>query len=101
MQIENGKIESDITVTGEFKLNGMVTGSIVISSGGRLRLNGMCCKDLIVEEGGEALVFGTVSGSAVNKGGLLVVYGVIIGPLSTLSGESQVSDGAVINGVKA
>ena len=101
MQTENGKIESDIEVAGEFQLNGMVTGSIVVSSGGSLRLNGMCCKDLIVEEGGEALVFGTVSGNAVNKGGSITVHGVIVGSLTTLSGQSQIVAGALINGVKA
>ena len=77
MRIEEGKIEGDITVDGDFVLNGMVTGNITVVSGGKLELNGTCGGDLTLEEGTTVYLRGKVAGDIHNNGGNLEIDGVI------------------------
>jgi hypothetical protein len=71
----DGHIEGPITATRDTALWGSVSGDVVIRSGVRLELYGKVRGDLIVEQGGVALVRGSVSGTVVNRGAHVVVFG--------------------------
>jgi hypothetical protein len=39
---QNEKIDGNLEVTGDYNLNGLVTGNVVVRRGGSLQLNGTC-----------------------------------------------------------
>lgn len=96
MRAESGKIEGDFEVKDDFALHGMVTGSIVVISGGILSLHGMCVKNVIVRSGGTAKLYGMVNGDAINEGGSLEVHGTVSGAVRTINGTTVVSPSAVV-----
>jgi cytoskeletal protein CcmA (bactofilin family) len=96
VQIENGKIEGDVAVKGDFQLNGMITGGVSVKRGGRFYLNGMVVGGLTVEEGGHAEVRGMVNGDATNVGGTLEVYGMVRGAVRGPSASTFVDSNAVV-----
>ena len=97
MQNESGKIEGDLRVTGPFTLNGMVTGSITVATGGTLHLHGMCCGTLFVESGGIAFVHGTVVQDIRNQG-TVEVRGMVNGSVFSKGAHFQQVPSAVIHG---
>jgi cytoskeletal protein CcmA (bactofilin family) len=96
MRAESGKIEGDLEVKDAFVITGMVTGNIVVISGGILDLHGMCVKNVIVRSGGTARLHGMVSGDAINEGGSLEVHGTVNGAVRTVNGTTVVSPSAVV-----
>ena len=99
MSIECGKIEGPLEVRDDFQLDGMVTGDVVVADGGHFILRGMCCQNLIVLQGGTVELFGTVSGSVINRGGFLEVHGTIGGRLETVEGgDTYVDENAQVGG---
>ncbi|EIZ0312397.1 hypothetical protein MNO15_004664 [Vibrio parahaemolyticus] len=79
MQVEHGKIEGDVEITGEFQMHGMFTGNVVVKAGGSLMLHGMATKSVTLESGSFVNVFGIVSGDVTNNGGRLQVSGIVTG----------------------
>lgn len=97
LKVENGRIEGDFVVSGQFTLNGMVTGTTTVAPGASLQLHGMCCGDLVVSSGATAVLHGTVIGNLVNKG-VTELRGVIQGNVLSKGAHFQRSLSSVING---
>ena len=81
MQVEHGKVEGDVEITGEFQMHGMFTGNVVVKAGGSLILHGMATKSVTLESGSFVNIFGTVSGDVINNGGQLQVSGIVAGKI--------------------
>lgn len=98
MKTEHGKIEGDLRVGEEFSLFGMVRGSVFVAPQATLHLYGMMCSNLYLEPGSRVEISGMVSGTVVNQGGSLRVFGMVKGGLRHESGETVVHPKAVIKG---
>ena len=98
MRTEQGKIEGDLVLEDGLQLQGMVTGNTNVKNGGTLELRGTCLRNLFLEEGAEVQLYGTVVGSVTNRGGRLLIYGVVKGDVRTLAGETWIDPKAVIEG---
>jgi len=96
MDVEHGKIEGNLQVQKEFNLHGLVTGNIIVLSGGILHLHGLCGGNVYVEKDGVAYIHGTISKHLENRGGYVEVWGSIAGNVFTLDGETKIDDDAVI-----
>ena len=62
-----------------------------------LYLQGVCGKNLIAEDDATVYVHGTVGGNLENHGGLVKVFGTIIGHIIDFSGLTIIDKNAVIN----
>jgi len=49
MEIIRDKIEGNKTVQSDLRLNGMITGSVTVTSGAVFELGGMVVGDLVIE----------------------------------------------------
>ncbi|MEN3034840.1 MAG: polymer-forming cytoskeletal protein [Candidatus Methanosuratincola sp.] len=98
MRIENKKIEGDIKIAEELTVNGTITGSAVVSNGGKLILNGIVNQDVILERGSYVEIYGEVEGNIHNHGGELKLYGKLNGSLYKDSGVIVIYHNAVIKG---
>ncbi len=97
MRSERGKIDGDWSVNDDVELHGMVTGAITVDDGGFIRLYGMCCGDFIVHAGGRAAVHGMVKGDVINRGGDVVIYGMVDGVVHEDSGKTTIDATAIIH----
>ena len=98
METINTKIPSQ-RLSGDLQLNGAAEGTIVVPDGVFFRLNGAIAGDLVVEEGGTAEVNGAVTGSVWNKGGAVVIRGMVMGAAhGHTSGQTTIEAGAMVNG---
>lgn len=98
MRTESKPVSGDLTVDDEFALTGVASGSVTVKDGGRFELKGVVSRGLVVEPGGAATVWGVVSGDAENRGGDLIVFGVIAGRLRAESGRTRVHKDAKVAG---
>lgn len=94
----NGVWHGDLVVTTGRQFQGEIKGDAIVKPGAFLHLLGRCCGSLTVENGGEAVLDGAVVGNAINRGGRLTVRGVIEGNLIRHSGETEIIEGAEVNG---
>jgi cytoskeletal protein CcmA (bactofilin family) len=74
-------MEGDLKVNDELTLNGSVSGTTTVTSGGYLILNGVIGQDLILEKDSKVEHFGTVTGNVYNRGGELIIHGIVEGAL--------------------
>jgi cytoskeletal protein CcmA (bactofilin family) len=81
MRVENRKMEGDMKVSDELTLNGSVSGTTSVTTGGYLILNGMIGQDLVLEKDSKVELFGTVTGNVYNRGGELAIHGIVEGAL--------------------
>jgi cytoskeletal protein CcmA (bactofilin family) len=93
-----GKIDGDVELSDALELLGMITGHVVVASGGHLVLRGTCCAGMRIEPGGVVQLDGTVDGDVLNAGGELEVRGAINGRLHAQAGTTVVHTDAVIDG---
>lgn len=91
--IETGKIEGDVSISKNFQLDGLITGSATVETGMHFQLQGVVNKDLIVSNGASAQINGTVNGNVINLGGVVRIQGVVRG---IVQGEAEISPNAVI-----
>ncbi len=91
IKIEKHDVSGDLLVDRKMWFAGKVSGDISVTSGGELNLLGMCTGNLIVETDGHALVAGTVVGEAINRGGTLLVHGIVSKGVRTIAGNTDVS----------
>ena len=97
MRSENRKIEGNFNLEYDLELHGMVTGTITVLPGITLYLHGVCEKNLIVEDDATVYVHGTVGGNLENHGGLVKVFGTVIGHIIDFSGSTIIDKNAIIN----
>lgn len=97
MWVERGKIDSDIDIQSEYKLEGMITGNTTVLDGGVLYLNGMISSNVIVQKGGTVFLYGMVNGDVTNDGGYIEIFGMILGNLNEISGEVIIHENSIIN----
>lgn len=95
MRTVNDKIEGDVNLLEDLQLNGLITGSVTVTSGVNFHLNGMVSKNVRLEPGSNAVINGTVSGELRNEGGTVTIGGVV-GILVKIAGTTTVRDGAVV-----
>ena len=98
MQTEHGKIVGNLDVENELEMHGMITGDAIVRAGGILHLHGMVCGNLIVEEGGVAYLHGSVTDNALNRGGILKIYGMVNGYLDQSLGTTLLDPKAMVDG---
>ena len=98
MKSENGKIDGDLVVSENLRLNGMVTGNIKIIDDAELHLSGMCLGTLNLEGSSSVYVHGMVKGDINNPEGYLHVGGVVKGNVISGTGDTEISSGAVVSG---
>lgn len=96
MITENGKIEGDHVVTGHLTLNGMVTGTLTVASGGSVRLNGVCGR-LVVQSDASAEVGGMVVADVLNEG-TMHLSGVVNGSVLTKHGRFTRTERSIVRG---
>lgn len=95
MREETGKLDGDHRLGEDLDLRGTVVGTVTVPDGITFELDGMVTGDLIVETGGRTVVHGTVSGSVVNRGGNIVIYGMV-GAIHELAGTTVIDSNAAI-----
>lgn len=98
MKVENGTIDGDYVVQGQFTQNGMITGTTTVAPGASFQLHGMCCGDLLVSSGASAVVRGTVAGDLVNNG-RAELLGVVQGDVLSRGAPFKKTSDSVIGGV--
>ena len=98
MKILNGKYDGDMTIQGEVRLNGMITGSATVSEGALLELTGTVVGNLNIEPGSTVYLHGMVNRDVFNRGGMLTVFGVIQGRLVREAGETEIHSESIIRG---
>jgi autotransporter passenger strand-loop-strand repeat protein len=97
MEIITTKIERDLFVEDTFEVNGMVIGTVTVSSNGTLILRGMVVGDVIINPNSKGIIYGMVKGNLINQGGLLEVYGMVKGSIIESGGETVISSHASYN----
>jgi hypothetical protein len=100
MKIFDGKHEGPLTVSDQLRISGMVTGLLTVADGGVLYLSGMATDDVVVEPGGTLYLDGMATENVTNRGGTLVVSGMIVAALHEVDGKTEVEPGAHISGVE-
>ena len=98
MRVENRKMEGDLKVSDELTLNGSVSSTTTVTSGGYLILNGVVGQDLILEKDSKVELFGTVTGNIYNRGGELIIHGIIEGALYKNAGVIVIHPESKIKG---
>ena len=93
MKIEKGMVNGDLKVSSDFKLQGMVTGSVVVSSGANFYLHGVVSANVTVSEGATTEIYGVVAGNVINNGGTLIIKGIVKG---TVSGDAEIAPKAIV-----
>jgi hypothetical protein len=93
---ERGTIEGDLELSEHLELHGIINGDAIVCAGGRIDLHGMVCGDLTFETGSCGTIDGTVRGDLTNRGGVVVIRGVVDGELRELSGRTVVDADAII-----
>lgn len=78
MREEHGEVAGPLTISDDYALHGMVSGDLVVESGGHLQLFGMVTGTLRITDGGSAIIRGMVSKDVLNAG-QLEVHGMVIG----------------------
>jgi hypothetical protein len=71
------KIEGPFVFVEDTALHGMITVGATVPSGITVKVHGMITGDLIVEPDGKAIVHGTVNGAVRNRGGSVIIYGMV------------------------
>ena len=97
-EILSGALEGDLEVTRPVLARGRVRGDVRVGRGGHFVLSGSIAGTLTVEVGGEAEVNGEVGRDAVNRGGCLIVRGVVKHAVRSDNGYTVVEPGAFVNG---
>jgi cytoskeletal protein CcmA (bactofilin family) len=98
MRVENRKLEGDLKVSDELTLNGSVSSTATVSSGGYLIMNGVVGQDLILEKDSKVELFGTVMGNVYNRGGELIIHGIVEGALYKNAGVIVIHPESKIKG---
>lgn len=70
-----GMHSGDLKIEGRFK--GMLNGTGTVPSGATAEIAGMINGTLIVEPGASVLISGMVNGAVVDRGGRIVVTGMV------------------------
>ncbi len=74
----------------------VIEGQIIVHGRGILRLHGTLVGDLRVQAGGVAVVDGVVTGSVVNAGGRMLIFGWTQGQVHELGGWTHIDASARI-----
>lgn len=98
MRVENRKMDGDMKVSDELTLNGSVSGTTSVTTGGFLILNGIIGQDLVLEKDSKVELFGTVTGNVYNRGGELAIHGIVEGALYKNAGIMIIYPEAKIKG---
>ena len=69
----------DLTLTEDGRFRGIVTGTLTIAAGCAVDMAGMVDGALVVEPDAAVLVSGMVNGGIVDRGGRVVVTGMVNG----------------------
>ena len=72
------KYHSNLTITTETMLNGMIVGDVSVNNSSLFILNGTIIGDVIVEKNSRLIVYGTLNGNIHNYG-ICEIYGTING----------------------
>jgi hypothetical protein len=95
----HGKVTTPLTVDGVLSLHGMASEGVRVVESGILNLHGMVAGNLVVEPGGGAEVHGMVTGDVVNRGGDVVIAGMVNGRVRDESDtETQLLPGSIVGG---
>lgn len=98
MRVENRKLEGDLKVSDELTLNGSISSTATVTSGGYLIMNGIIGQDLILEKDSKVELFGTVTGNVYNRGGELAIHGTVEGALYKNAGLIMIHPESKIKG---
>jgi len=93
------KIEGNLLVSEDLKINGVVAGNIVVASGASLHLCGMCAGNVVIEKGASASITGFVRGDVINRG-TIEIYGMVQGNVRSKEGKVLFSADSVIGGAR-
>lgn len=91
-------MEGDMKISDELTLNGSVSGTATVTTGGYLILNGMVGQDLVLEKDSKVELFGSVAGNIYNRGGELTIHGIVEGALYKNAGVIVIYPEAKIKG---
>ena len=72
-----GHHESDLQLTKDIEISGMVSGTVTVPPGVYLLLSGMITGDLIVQNAARAVVRGMVIGVVLNQGADVEIFGTV------------------------
>lgn len=98
MRVENRKMDGDMKIGDELTLNGSVSGTATVTTGGYLILNGVVGQDLVLEKDSKVELFGTVTGNIYNRGGELAIHGILEGALYKNAGTIVIYPESKIKG---
>lgn len=99
MEVRSDRINGSFTVDTDLTIYGTVVGRATVRSSRTLVLHGVVTKDLVVESAAHVTVFGTVTGTVINHGGLVEIHGTV-GALADTASASRtiITHGAIIGG---
>lgn len=80
----------------ELNISGIVNNKIIVRPSGCLLLHGICNGDIEIQPGATAMIYGIVNGTIYNEGSI-EIFG-IVETLDDISNQTQISDGAIVNG---
>lgn len=93
----DGKHEGDLSLTESINLNGMIVGSLHVTSGNSAIINGTVTGHVFVEPRGTLKVYGVISGGITNNGGDIEIFGMVSGGLYENAGSTLVHPHAAVS----
>lgn len=96
MRTLQGLIETPMEIDDAVTILGTIAAPVKVLSGGMLTLNGTATRDLTICPGGTVELNGTAYGLVTNRGGRLVVRGVVYGRVVTVDGETEIDPAAIV-----
>ncbi|MFJ8217670.1 hypothetical protein [Bacillus cereus] len=97
MKVISGKVEQDLVLKEDLRVEGMVVGNVAVETGKTLIVNGMIVGNLHIKEESFVEIHGNVNGDVLNEGGELKVYGTINGRLFRERGRTIVDTKATVS----
>ncbi|GEM_PF-4091319 len=94
-------VRGSVSLDREQEVLGLIDGDVNVLENGSLLLHGMINGNVTIAQGGKATVNGIVNGSIHNDGTLTVNGMVKKGCTTGDTGQSYISDGALISGMQA
>lgn len=99
MREEKGQIQSDVLVSEDTRITGLVAGNVRVERA-RLELGGMIAGDLVIDTGAVVDLRGMVTGNVRNVGGTVVIKGMVDGDVEGSAATTSIDARAVVKGAK-
>lgn len=95
MEILNTHI-GDVLTTEDITIRGILDGQLSVNAHHNAHIFGIVTKNVIAYKDSAVRINGIVKGDVINKGGIIEIYGIVNGRLTTIDGDTRVSPNAIV-----